>query len=74
MDFTINNPFFPERFIGYGFTIYFVCLLIGFIALIDILTKDFKDKADRLFWLVAVMLTFGFAGIFYFFQRSKLLK
>ena len=54
--------------------LFLVCLLVGFIALIDILTKDFKDKADRLFWLVAVMLIFGFAGMFYFFQRKKLLN
>lgn len=74
MDFTINNPSFSESFIGYLFLIHLVCLLIGLIALIDILTKNFHDKSDRLFWLVAVVLTFGFAGIFYFFQRRKLLK
>ncbi len=72
MDFTINNPPFPESFISYGMMIYFACLLIGFIAIMDILTKNFKDKQDRLFWLVAVILTFGFAGIFYLFQRRKL--
>ena len=36
--------------------------------------KEFKDKADRLFWLVAVVLTFGFAGIFYFIRRGKMIK
>jgi len=56
------------------FYIIFVLALFGLIALIEILTKDFKDKQDRLFWLIAVLLTWGFASFFYIWQRDKLLK
>ena len=49
-------------------------LIIGFISLIHILTNDFKDNSIRLFWLIGILFTGGFAAWFYWFQRKKILS
>ncbi len=47
--------------------------IIGIIALIDLFLNKFKNSNQRLFWLVAVVLTAGSAGLFYLYQRKKLI-
>lgn len=51
-----------------------ISLILLLIGLIDLFIREFKDNTERIFWLIAIILTAGFATPFYLFKRRKLIK
>jgi uncharacterized membrane protein YhaH (DUF805 family) len=70
MDF---SPIRPDFTTLYFVPIFAVYCLISLYALIELFTKRFKDKNDKIFWLVAILFLGGFAAVFYFIKREDLI-
>jgi hypothetical protein len=71
-DFTVIYPDYSGLIIILGILI--ASLIFLMIGLIDLFTRDFKDNSERIFWLIAIILTAGFATPFYLFKRRNLIK
>ena len=69
-DFTTVEPL--------GLLIFWTCLIlltftVGIASSVHIYRNDFKNNTLRIFWLLSIILTAGFVGWFYWFQRKKFL-
>lgn len=70
-DFSVIHPDYSGVVIMGILVISLLFLLIG---LIDLFLRDFKDNTEKIFWLLAIILTAGFATPFYLIKRRKLIK
>ncbi len=48
--------------------------LLLLVGLIDLITKNYRDNTERIFWLLAIVLTGGLATIFYLFRRKQIIQ
>ncbi len=71
MDFQITNP--DESLLFWSVYLFGICAVVGFAAVLDLLLNNFKDQLKRIFWLVAIILTSGFASFFNFYRRHQLI-
>lgn len=71
MDIQIINP--DKSLLFWTVWLVGISAVVGLAALLDLLLNNFKDQMKRIFWLVAIILTWGFASFFYFYRRNQLI-
>ncbi len=69
-DFTVIQP---DAGLIFWTIIAFVIPLLHIITLIDILYHDFKDKPDKILWVIIMILIPVIGPIVYFLKRKQLL-